>query len=145
MEMEREGDLRKNLYPIGRIGNGDKKINMDFVHAVCFQEAKRLWDRRKERVNRDRIFVKFSLPAYLENYKVLLREFNKILFPKIAFFSGGELKDVIYLPRFEWYVNQGERVDTVMFSDYVRNMEYLLKDIDVLKLLNHEEDYIRSM
>lgn len=31
-----------------------------------------------------------------------------------------------------------------MFSDYVRNMEYLLKDIDILKLLNHEEDYIRS-
>ena len=86
MEMEREGDLRKNLYPIGElsranivffmiqqfkninifkqilhipyiitIGNGDKKINMDFVHAVCFQEAKRLWDRRKERVNRDRM------------------------------------------------------------------------------------------
>ena len=73
-------------------------------------------------------------------------KFNKILFPKIAFFSGEdtELENVIYLPRFEWYVNQGERVDTVMFSDYVRNMEYLLKDIDVLKLLNHEEDYIRS-
>ena len=89
LEMEREGELRKNLYPIGRIGSGDKKIHMDFVHAACFQDAKKLWDRRKERVNRDRIFVKFSLPAYLENYKVLLREFNKILFPKIAFFSGG--------------------------------------------------------
>ena len=30
------------------------KINIDFVHfvhAACYEEAKKLWDRRKERVN----------------------------------------------------------------------------------------------
>ncbi len=146
LEMEREGDIRKNLYPIGRLGEDDKKVTMNFVHAVTFQQAKVMWNRRKKRVNRERIFIKFAFPAYIENSSWLLEQFNKITFPKIAFFSGEtNIKDVIYSPRFEWFVNQSERAETLIFSDYVRNLDYLFKDIDILKLLNNEENYIRFM
>ncbi len=146
LEMEREGDIKKNLYPIGSLGEKDKKITMNFVHAVSFERAKMLWNRRKERINRKRIFVKAAFPAYMENIDWLLEKFDKINFDKIAFYSGEtSKKNVVYLPRFEWYVNQGERADTLLFSDYVRNMEYLLKDIDILRLLNGEENYIRSV
>ena len=39
----------------------------------------------------------------------------------------------------------GKRADTLMFNDYIRNIKYLFKDIDILKLLNGEEDYVRTI
>ena len=66
-------------------------------------------------------------------------------FPKICFYSGDTNVDkVVYLRRFEWQCYQGNRMDSVSYNDYCRNMSYLCKDIDILKLLNGEEDYIRE-
>ncbi len=146
LEIEQEGNIRYNQCPIGKIGYGNKKIKMNFVHTTNFQEAEILWNRRKKRINKSRIFVEFALPANIDNCNYLLEEFDKIQFPKICFYSDEtDIKGVVYLPRFEWYVNQGKRADTLMFNDYIRSIEYLLKDIDILKLLNGEKDYIRTI
>lgn len=74
-----------------------------------------------------------------------LKIFEKIQFPKICFYSGEtSAKDVVYLSRFEWWCYQGSRMDSEKYTAYVRNVDWLSKDIDLLKLLNGEKDYIRE-
>ena len=141
----READFRKNIYPVGEIGENDNKVRIEFVHARNFQEAETLWERRKKRVNYKRIFVKFGFDAYEPHGKEYLKIFDRMAFPKICFYSGDTNVDkVVYLRRFEWQCYQGNRMDSVSYNDYCRNMSYLCKDIDILKLLNGEEDYIRE-
>lgn len=103
-----------------------------------------MWEKRKKRVNSKRIFVKIGFDVHKQYSEECLKVFDKISFPKICFYSGDtNITDVVYLKRFEWLCYQGNRMDSVCYNDYCRNMSYLSKDIDVLKLLNGEKDYIR--
>ena len=52
------------------------------------KKLKYLWNRRKSRLNGDRIFVKLSLPAHNEYRERYLADFDRITFPKICFYSG---------------------------------------------------------
>lgn len=140
--MEIEGSVRGNQCPIGSLGEGNEKICMEFVHSTCFADAKSLWDKRKERVNKERIFVKCGIPANSSNKKYLLEEYKKIPFSKVCFYSGEDAnaEDIVYLKRFEQYVHQGERTGTLVYSDYIRVCRDLLyRDVDILKMLNNEE------
>lgn len=142
-----EGNLRENVYPVGQIGEKDKRIRLEFVHSPNFKEAEALWEKRKKRINKERIFVKLGIDATEENKEEYLNIFEQIPFPKICFYSGeGEpqLRDIVYLKRFEWSCYQGRRMDSVKYTDYVRNMDYLYKDIDLISLLNGEKNYIRE-
>lgn len=145
LELHTEGNLRGNISPVGIIGKGEEQIRLEFVHARSFDEAKNLWDRRKKRVNKDRIFVMMGIDGTDPNKEKYLRVFEKVLFPKICFYSGETtVKDVVYLSRFEWRCRQGSRMDSVQYTSYVRNVEWLSKDIDLLKLLNGGKDYLRE-
>lgn len=138
------GDLRKNSVPKGKIGIGDEQIQMEFLHAPTFEKAREQWDKRKKRINKNRMFFKLGLPANNKCCEQYLRIFDKIPFPKICFYSGHtEKKDVVYLKRFEWYAYQWEYAEDLDFTTYTRKLEKLYKDIDILKLLNGE-DYIRE-
>lgn len=145
LQILREANIRENLYPVGQIGTGNDKIRMEFVHSRSFQEAKELWERRKKRINHKRIFVKLGFDVHEQNASDYLKIFDKLSFPKICFYSGDtDIEDVVYLKKFEWICRQGNRMDSVSYNDYCRNMDYLFKDIDILKLLNGEKDYIRE-
>ena len=41
-------------------------------------------------------------------------------------------------------VRSGSRVDTIKYHDYIRNLNWLLKSVDILKLLNGEKDFLRE-
>lgn len=145
LELHTEGDLRGNIYPVGQIGEKERRIRLEFVHAPNFKEAEGLWEKRKRRINKDRIFVKIGIDAIDENKEEYLKAFEKVPFPKICFYSGETaVKNVVYLKRFEWHCYQGRRMDSVRYTDYTRNMGYLSKDINLIKLLNGEKDYIRE-
>lgn len=145
LELHTESNLRGNISPVGIIGKAEKQIRLEFVHARSFEEAKELWDRRKRRINKDRIFVMMGIDGTDPDRERYLKIFETVTYPKICFYSGEtSVKDVVYLSRFEWNCYQGSRMDTVRYTDYVRNMEWLSKDIDFLKLLNGEKDYIRE-
>lgn len=146
LELLKEIDFRENIYPVGRIGEGDREVRLDFVHARSFKEAKRLWETRRKRINRDRIFIKLGFDATEEGRDKYLDIFSNISYPKICFYSGKtHMKDVVYLKRFEWRCNQGTRMDSISYNDYSRCMPYLFKDINILKLLNGETDYFREI
>lgn len=145
LEMHTESNLREGVYPVGVIGGRGNQIRLEFVHARNFEEAKTLWDRRKERVNPERIFLMLGIDGTEPDKEKYLKIFEKLPFPKICFYAGEtSVKDVIYLKRFEWHCYQGSRMDSIRFTDYARNMTWLPKDIDLLKLLNGEKDYLRE-
>lgn len=146
LQIIREANLRENLYPVGQIGEGEDKIRLEFVHARSSQEAKVLWERRKTRINKKRIFVKLGFDVHEPYGKEYLKIFKEIPFPKICFYSGNvDINGVVYLKRFEWFCHQGNRMDSVSYNDYCRLMPCLFKDIDILKLLNGEGDYTRGI
>lgn len=57
-------------------------IRLDFVHYTSFEEAKRAWEKRKDRINWDNIFVMFST----EN-EMLQQEFGRLNYSKKVCFS----------------------------------------------------------
>lgn len=145
LRMEREGDIRGNLFPIGSLGEGEEKVYMDLVHSVCFEDAKKLWDKRLERVNFENFFIKLGIDASDKNRDFYLDGFDQVKQKKICFYSGEtESKSVIYLKRFEKFVTTGSRMDTIKYHDYCRDLDWLLKSIDILKLLNGKENFLRE-
>lgn len=126
-------------------------MELNLTHAPSFAYMKERWDRRKERVNPGRIFVKLSLNGRMIermprdsmwSIEASLEAFEKVRYPKICFCCG-ELgqKDVIFLNRFEAEMNRTEAVG-FGYDDYARM--HRTKDIDILKLLNGEPDYLRQ-
>lgn len=145
LKMEREGNVRGNIYPIASLGEDDKKIEMDLIHSVCFADAERLWNRRRKRINRDNFFVKMSFNATDEKKEKYLEAFSNVPYKKICFYSGEtEYDAVVYLKRFEKYVYSHPNI-TLEYAIYPLQDQWLLKSIDILKLLNGEPDFIREI
>ena len=80
LQILREANIRENLYPVGQIGNDNDKVRIEFIHSRSFQEAEELWERRKKRINRERIFVKLGIDVHEQNADDYLNVFKKISF-----------------------------------------------------------------
>ncbi len=144
--MVREGNIRSNMHPIASLGEDSKKIHINFLHSICFSNAETEWNRRRERINYNNIFIKMGFEATEEKRESYLRIFEKIPYNKICFYSGKtDLHSVVYLKQFEKWCQQGKRVPTFRYTEFIRNMNELFKCIDVLKLLNGEEGYLRHL
>ncbi len=145
LKMEREGNIRRNMCPIGSLGEGIEKVYIEFVHAICFKDAETLWNRRLKRMNFDNLFIKMGIDAANERQQEYLEAFDKVKQKKVCFYSGNtQLDGVLYLKRFEKFVRTGSRVDTLKYYDYCRNLSWLSKSVDILKLLNGERDCLRE-
>lgn len=53
-------DSRFGSYPIGILSNGEDVVEVFFLHAHNEQEARDKWKRRCQRINWDRLLVKFN-------------------------------------------------------------------------------------
>lgn len=53
-------DNRFGSYPIGSLSNGKEDVEIFFLHAHSQQDAKAKWERRCERINWDRMLLKFN-------------------------------------------------------------------------------------
>lgn len=97
----------------------------------------------------DNIFVKWGLDASDDQNDRYLSIFHHLNYKKICFFSGdSDFKDVVLLKRFlieyDWNTRGANRLNSIYYNDYVRDLARLSKSIDILKLLNGEEDYFRE-
>lgn len=54
------GDKRFGQYPIGVLSLGDEQVEIFFLHYHSEQEATKKWQRRCQRINWDRLLVKFN-------------------------------------------------------------------------------------
>ena len=54
------GDKRYGTYPVGILSNGENTIEIFFLHYHSEQEAREKWERRIQRINWDKVLVKFN-------------------------------------------------------------------------------------
>jgi len=143
--MERDGDPRKNIFPIGRLGDGEKSVQLHFVHEASFQVAKDRWEKRKKRINKDRIFIKFGFSAREPRKEEYLKIFDQVPYHKVCMYSGDtDMKNVLYTKRFEWDWYHDKRLEFDSFNDWIRQDRNFTKVIDILKMLNGEPNYMRE-
>lgn len=76
----------KNTYPIGLLHD----VELHFMHYKTEEEANEKWNRRKERINYDNLFIELSDRDNLsiETYK----RFNKLTYKKICFVTSEKYK-----------------------------------------------------
>ena len=54
------GDKRFGSYPVGVLSNGKNSIEIFFLHYHSEQEAREKWERRVQRINWNRLLIKFN-------------------------------------------------------------------------------------
>ena len=141
----KEGDMYTCQCPIGFIGKDENKIAIIFNHHSNFESAKSDWDRRKDRVNWNNVFVKMVTDKADEN---LIKRFDKLSFKKKIVFSPkqyDQYESCVYLRRYIELCNTDAiHFGSNTFSSYIRRPAELAKSIDLLALFSGEENYIRE-
>lgn len=140
-----EGDIYICKIPYGTLGEGERKITLAFNHHISFEAAANDWNRRVERVNWNNIFVKMSVDNADSN---IIKTFDALPYSRKVCFAPKKIEDyqsAVHLPR---YI-QRCKVDAIhagsnTFSAYVRMPNELVKQIDLLKMLNGEADFRRN-
>lgn len=141
--MIRDGDLRKGIWPVGRLGEFGKYVQIQFVHSVDFHEAEQQWNRRKKRINQNNILVKMGFGVSDKNVKTYIDAFERCKYRKILFYNGSEdINGKYNTERFIWQERKQTRVDDFVYYDYMR--KNYTSVIDVLKLLVGEKDFSRE-
>lgn len=141
LEMIRDGNLHDGVCPVGSLGDAKRKVEMHFVHNVDFNEAKEQWDRRRQRMNVQNLFVKmgFSVKDKKDEWLAI---FKSLSCKKILFYNGEtDIKQVLKTERFIWYNIDAERVESYNYNDYLRLHYYY--HVDLLRMLNGENNYVR--
>lgn len=89
-------------YPIMNIGEGDKKLELHFLHYASEQEAISTWNRRLARINRDNMFFLFThFDAAEEEW---VKRFDNLPFKHKASLVNTpfpQYKSAIYIPGYE--------------------------------------------
>lgn len=135
---EYEPTLQRN-YPVIRFDD----VDVYFLHYIDFDDAVENWNRRKARLNYDNLFVEMIIDTYEDIEKfVQLPYRHKIGFTTVPCNE----KDVIYFPVIEnGYVSK--KYDGNAWN-FFNHMAMAVTDegrqYDILKMLNHEEDFMRA-
>lgn len=130
-----ELDLGKS-YPTARLGEGDRAIQVNFLHYDTFQDAQEKWEERKRKINYDRI-VLIGAEKQGCDYETL-RRFdqlplpNKLIFTRVPY---PEFPSARYIKGFE----DREEVGTLTNFKTQLLLRRYLDDFDYVDFLNHIE------
>ena len=108
-------------YPIGVLDD----IKIYFFHYKTNEEAKKQWDRRKQRMNYDNIFIIFTNRDGC-TYEDLKR-FDKLKYENKIVFVNKEYKDIesaVYIPGFEKKNSVGRCNKYINRFTYKRYLDY---------------------
>lgn len=142
LDMVEEGDLEKGIPPVGQLGDAKQNVKMIFTHNVDFMEGKRQWDRRKQRINPDNLFIKMGFNVADTNRKFYIEKFKEVPYNKILVYLGEEnVEGIFKTKRFIWLEEKSKRVEFFQYNDYFRAS--YLNDLDLLKLLTGDKSYSR--
>jgi len=141
--MVREGNLEAGVFPIAKIGEGSKCVQMQLIHNTCFEEAKQQWDRRKKRMNLNNLFIKMGFARCEENCQLYLKAFERCKFRKILFYNGEEVvENAFKTNRFIWRETTADSVEHFNYNEYMRLNCHM--SLDILKLLTGNNNYTRE-
>lgn len=126
LKMVRDGDLHDGIFPIGSLGDESRKVEMQFVHNVDFEEAKTQWDRRKQRINKQNLFIKMGF-SIIEKRDEWLEAFRKANYKKVLFYNGDtDIGQTVKTERFIWKNRNSNRVEEYNYNDYLRGTIYIM-------------------
>lgn len=144
LTMVKEGDLKLGEIPIGKLGDEENFVQIEFVHNTNFEEAKGQWDRRKKRINFNNIIVKMGFSNVEKNKKFYLDSFEKCKYRKILFYDGNEdVENVIKSDRFIWEPARIGYVRSFNYNDFM--LHQYPNVIDIFKLLVGKKEYLREV
>ena len=120
---------RFGSYPVGVLSNGKNSIEIFFLHYHSEQEAREKWERRIQRINWDRLLVKFNdQNGCTENE---INRFMKLSFKNKLFFTCKKWDNIQ-----EEYtmIHQFPKHDFMMasYEPFGKN-----KYIDITSVINH--------
>jgi len=126
---EYEINLKRN-YPVGRLAD----VKLYFNHYVDFEQAKIDWERRKQRMNMDNLLI-----IHMAQKKETVEEFDALPYKNKLIFVPFEceLQSAFNLP----YEKERDGMYFGMKCNKIANDQ--LPYFDLIKFLNHEEDYCR--
>ena len=134
---EYEVNLKRN-YPVAGLDD----VALHFNHYTDFASANAVWERRKNRMNKDNLFVEMAIEHHedIEKFAVLPIE-HKIGF---SVFPCSE-NDIYYFPVPDKdYLENKYGGNTFNFFNHIAMMPTdECRYYDILKLLNHEKDFMR--
>lgn len=110
-------DKRFGQYPIGELTNGIDSIEIFFLHYHTKREAKEKWERRCQRINWDKLIVKFN--DQNECTEVDIDYYAKLPYANKLFFTCKEWpkqNEYKYLMDGYCLINQWPRKDSIMAS-----------------------------
>jgi len=137
LKLYENADIGSGKCPKGYLGNSENKIVINFNHHVTFEDAKKDWERRLNRMQ-DNMLITMVISD-----KGNTERFDRLHFRNKAAFSAEqtELESVHFLKSYRWNDIHMRRYKGYDFRGYVRasigSGEY-----DVLKMLNGEENFI---
>ena len=123
LKIEREGNLKKGIFPIASLGDGINKVELQLVHNSCFEEALEQWNRRIKRINFNNMFVKMGFSSNIDALKKekCISSFNATSYKKILFYYGDEkINDAFKTERFFVEELKNKRVEMFNYNDYLR-------------------------
>lgn len=130
----------KRIYPIA----GLEDVTVHFNHYTEFKDAVAIWNKRKRRINQDNLLVEMTIsrPEDIEKFAALPFE-HKVGFTMIPC----SIENIVYIPvqdkdcLFQIYgTEMWDLMNKMASADNRECIQY-----DILKLLNHEEDFIRYL
>ena len=138
-----DGNLKKGIRQVCRLGNEERYVELNFVHSLNFEEAKKEWTRRVKRINSNNLFVKMGFISNHENKDYFIEVFNQVPYNKVLFYYGEEqIPRKLQTERFIWKEGRKGFVLDFNYSEFMRNNYYY--GMDVLKLLTGEEEFSRE-
>lgn len=105
----------RETYPIGHLGD----IEIRFMHYNTCTEAYNSWEKRKKRINFDKILV---LATDREAFNVdVLSEWKKIRYPKLLFTANKDLASQVTSVYYEKYSNDHMVIDLIPNREFYKN------------------------
>lgn len=132
--------------PVGSLGEGQNKIYLNFNHSICFQDAKNCWERRRNRFNKDDIFVKMTIDSdeHAEQFDKLPYK-NKVGF----YYKDTDFASIVNLKDWNNYSIRADNNYQFKFNAYVLRAsdrsKIQPKPYNIFKMLCGEKDFIRKM
>lgn len=144
----REGNLEMGESPVGLLGENERQVQISFLHNSNFNEAKQQWERRRDRVNLNNVFVKMGLDTWNNNCEYFMNIFDGWKYKKICFCPyvrdrKGYITSAFY-SRWRWANSMGNRIDSYGLNSYARNHKCIWEALDILALLNGEAGCFRN-
>lgn len=137
---EQEGDIYQ--CPVGTLTYSNHKIHIHFNHAYSFGEAKKDFERRRNRFNWDNIFIcsNISRREYAESFAKLPYRKKNITAEDF------ERADSVMLRGYEheYSKRQKDASEAREFWSYMHDMNNFTKEINVFRMLLGEEEIRRA-